>query len=59
MSICFPRNALRIYKSFIRTYMGYADITYDKPNKAPLKNKIENVQYRACTLGLQSLTDRS
>ena len=50
MSISFPRNALlRIYKSFIRPYLDYADIIYDKPNNASFKNKIENVQYRACT----------
>ena len=49
MSISFPRNALlRIYKSFIRPHLDYADIIYDKPNNASFKNKIENVQYRAC-----------
>ena len=49
LSISFPRNALlRIYKSFVRSHLDYADIIYDKPNNASFKNKIENVQYRAC-----------
>ena len=49
LSISFPRNALlRIYKSFIRPHLDYADIIYDKPNIASFKTKIENVQYRAC-----------
>ena len=70
--ISFPRNALlRIYKSFIRPHLDYADIIYDKANNASFKN----VQYRACIaitgaiqgtsrerlyreLGLESLTDR-
>ena len=46
----FPRNALlRIYKSFIRSHLDYADFIYNKPNNALFKNKIENVQYTACT----------
>ena len=75
MSISFPRNALlRIYKSFIRSHLDYANIINDKRNNASFK-KIENVQYRACVaingaiqgmsqeslyheLGLESLTDR-
>ena len=49
LSISFPRNALlRIYKSLIRPHLDYAEIIYDKPNNASFKNKIENVQYRAC-----------
>lgn len=40
------RNALlKIYKSFIRRYLDYTDIIYDKSNN---KSKIENVQYTAC-----------
>ena len=39
---------LRIYKSLIRPHLDYADIIYDKPNNTSFKNKIENVQYRAC-----------
>ena len=49
LSISFPRNALlRIYKSFIRPHLDYADIICDKPNNASFKKKIENFQYRAC-----------
>ena len=44
-----PRNALlKIYKSFIRSYLDYADIVYDKPNKKSFKNKVKNVQNIAC-----------
>ena len=49
LSISFPRNALlRIYKSFIKPHLDYADIMYDKPNNTSFKNKLENVKYRAC-----------
>ena len=49
LSISFPRNALlRIYKSFIKPHLDYADIMYDKPNNTSFKNKLENVQYRVC-----------
>ena len=42
LSISFPRNALlRIYKSFIRPQLDYADIIDDKPNNSSFKNKIE------------------
>ena len=42
LSISFPRNALlRIYKSFIRPQLDYADIISDKPNNVSFKNKIE------------------
>ena len=44
-----PRNTLlKIYKSFIRPYLDYADIVYDKPNKKSFKNKVKNVQNIAC-----------
>ena len=44
-----PRDALlRIYKSFIRPHLDYGAIIYDKPNNESFKNKIENVQYKAC-----------
>ena len=49
LSISFPRNALlRVCKSFIRPHLDYAGIIYDKSNNVSFKNKIENVQYRAC-----------
>ena len=32
MPISFPRNALlRIYKTFIRPHLDYADVIYGKP----------------------------
>ena len=44
-----PRNALfRIYKSFIRPNVDYRDIIYDTPRNELFKNRIENVQYKAC-----------
>ena len=44
-----PRDALlRIYESFIRPHLDYGDITYDKPHNESFKNKIENIQYKAC-----------
>ena len=39
---------LRIYKSFIRPHLEYGDIIYNKPNNQLFKNKIENIQYKAC-----------
>ena len=39
---------LRIYKSFLRPHLDYGDIIYDKPHKKSFKNKIENIQYKAC-----------
>ena len=49
LSVNLPRDALlRIYKSFIRPHLDYGDIIYDKPNNESFKNKIENVQYKAC-----------
>ena len=44
-----PRDALlRINKSFITPHLDYGDIIYDKPNNRSFKNKIENIQYKAC-----------
>ena len=34
--------------SFIRPHLEYGDIIYDKPHNESLKNKIENIQYKAC-----------
>ena len=57
LSVNLPRNDLQaIYKSFIRPYLDYGDILYDKPNNENLQNKIEQVKYRAClaiTLAIQ------
>ena len=37
-----------IYKSFIRPYLDYGDILYDKPSNDNFQNKMEEVQYRVC-----------
>ena len=39
---------LRIYKSFIRHDFHQKDAIYDKPSNESFKNKIENIQYKAC-----------
>ena len=60
LSISFPRNALlRIYKSFIRPQLDYADIIDDKPNNSSFKNKIENVQYWACIAIIGAIQGKS
>ena len=44
-----PRHALiTIYKSFIRPYLDYGDILYDKAFNASFNQKIESIQYDAC-----------
>ena len=49
LSVNLPRNALlTIYKSFVRPYLDYGDILYDKPNHENFQNKLEKVKYRAC-----------
>ena len=49
LSVNLPRDTLlRIYKSFIRPHLDYGDIIYDKPRNESFKNKIENIQYKAC-----------
>ena len=49
LSVNIPQDAfLRIFKSFISPHLDYRDIIYDKPNNKSIKNKIENIQYRAC-----------
>ena len=49
LSINLPRNALlAIYKFFVRPYLDYGDILYDKPNNENFQNKLQNVQYKAC-----------
>ena len=34
-----------IYKSFIRPYLDYGDILYNKPSNDNFQNKMEEVQY--------------
>ena len=49
LSVNLPRNALlRIYKLFIRPKLDCGDIINDKPHNEYFKNKIENIQYKAC-----------
>ena len=44
-----PRQALiTIHKSFIRPYLDYGDILYDKALNESFHQKIESIQYNAC-----------
>ena len=43
-----PQNSLiTIYKSIVRSHLGYDDIIYYEPNKENLNQKIEGIQYNA------------
>ena len=43
-----PRNTLlTIYKLFVRPYLDYGDIVYDRPNNESFISKLEQVQYNA------------
>ena len=43
-----PQHSLiTIYKSFVRPYLNYGDIFYDKPNKKSRNQKIKRIQYNA------------
>ena len=46
------KSLLRIYKSFVRPLLDYADIIYDKPYNESFKEKLEAVQYNACLASL-------
>ena len=49
LSNYLPRDSLgTLYKAFIRSYLDYTDIIYDKPNNMNICNKIESPQYNAC-----------
>ena len=39
------KQLLTIYKTFLRSHVDYADITYDKPFNDAFKEKPEKVQY--------------
>ena len=44
LSVNAPRKALlTIYKLFIRPYLCYGDILYDKPKNENFQNKLEKV----------------
>ena len=48
LSQTLPRKSLlSIYKCFVRSYLDYCDIIYDKPNNEIFKSKLESVQYNA------------
>ena len=44
LSNYLPRHSLIIilHKAFVQPYLGYADITYDKPNNINILNEIES-----------------
>ena len=42
----FSRSAfLTIYRSFMRSHLGYSDVIYDQPENESFIRKIERVQY--------------
>ena len=48
-SVNIPRKVLlTIYKSSIRSHLGYGDTLHNKPENEHFQNKSEKVQYRAC-----------
>ena len=48
LSMTLFRNILlTIYKSFVRAFIGYVDIIYDKPFDEPFIRKFEAVKYNA------------
>ena len=47
--LVLPRQTLiTIYKSFIRPYLDYGYILYDKALNESFHQKIESIQYNAC-----------
>ena len=42
------RSITKIYMSFVRPYLDYGDIIFDKPNNESFKSRIESIQYKAC-----------
>ena len=43
-----PRDSLvKIYKSFTRPHLDYADVIFDKPRNATFSNRIVSAQYNA------------
>ena len=50
LSIALSRKSLlTIYKSFARSLLDYADIVSDKPYNSSFKEKLEAVQFNACS----------
>ena len=59
-SVNLSRDALlKIYKAFIRPYLDYGDIIYDKTSHELFTNKIENIQYKACIAMTGAIQERS
>ena len=49
LQLILPRHTLSTFsKSFIRPYLDYGDIFYNKPFNASFNQKIESIQYNAC-----------
>ena len=47
LSVYLLCNALlKIYKSFIKPYLDYGAILYEKPSNDNFQNKMEKIQYR-------------
>ena len=43
LTVCLSRKVLfALYKSFVRTYLDYGDILFDKIDNENFKNKLEN-----------------
>ena len=60
LSVNLSRDALlRIYKSFIRPYLDYGDIIYDKTSHELFKKKIKNIQNKACIAITGAIQERS
>ena len=50
LSVALSRKSLlTIYKSFARSLLDYADIVSDKPYNSSFKEKLEAVQFNACS----------
>ena len=48
LSLTLSRNSFfTIYKTFVRPFLDFADIIYDKPPTESFKDKLEMVQYNA------------
>ena len=50
---------LTIYKAFIRPYLDYADIIYEKPDNESFKDWFKKVQYNASlaiTVGIRGIS---
>ena len=46
--VLLRQTLITIYKSFVRPYLDYGDILYDKVFNESFHQKIESIQYNAC-----------